>query len=83
MELRQAWLEGRLQPIDAQLPQRHQVQHRLTPGEVDELVKARQAGTYINDLAKQFNISRMTVMAHLKRRGVPARRPGPNRPKQP
>ncbi len=42
----------------------------LIPQEVDDLVKARQAGTYINDLATQFHISRMTVMAHLRRRGL-------------
>lgn len=44
-----------------------QVQIRLTKAEVDELVKARQGGALIKELAEQFGIHRTTVMAHLKR----------------
>jgi hypothetical protein len=51
-----------------------QAQHRLSSGEVDELVAGYQAGTGVNDLATQFGVNRDTVFAILKRREV-VRRP--------
>lgn len=45
-----------------------QRQLRLTSSQVDELVKARQEGALIRELAERFGIHRTTVMEHLKRR---------------
>ena len=47
---------------------------RLTEAEVAELVTMRQAGEQIDVLAERFGIGRNTVLAHLKRRGVPGQR---------
>jgi predicted ArsR family transcriptional regulator len=44
-----------------------QVQNRLGPYEIDELVQAREAGATIRELAAQFRIHRTTVMKHLQR----------------
>jgi transposase-like protein len=61
-------------------PQPHgkpkQVQRRLQPDEILDLVAAYQAGTTITDLAKQFQIHPMTVTAHLQRQGVKLRQRG-------
>ena len=44
---------------------------RLTSSEIDELVESYLAGERVIDLADRFTISRSTVMAHLRRAGVP------------
>lgn len=48
----------------------------LTDAEVDELVAAYEAGATLRGLAKQFHIHRLTVTAHLARRGVPVHHRG-------
>jgi len=59
-------------PVPPQLsPGPRQVQVRLTPGEVDNLVQARKAGESILKLAETFGVGRTTVMRHLRRRGIP------------
>ena len=55
------------------LPQK-QAQNRLDPEEVDRLVQNYRTGTKIDDLAKQFQISRTTVMKHVELAGAPRRR---------
>lgn len=45
----------------------------LSAAEVDELVKLYRAGSSAQELARQFVISRTTVLGHLKRRKVPTR----------
>lgn len=44
-----------------------QVQHRLNPDEIIELVADYQAGTLVKELAKRYQIDRQTVSAILKR----------------
>ena len=51
-----------------------QAQNRLDPAEVDRLVQNYRSSTKIDDLAKQFQISRTTVMKHVERAGAPRRR---------
>jgi DNA-binding transcriptional ArsR family regulator len=53
-----------------------QVQHRLDPSQVAELVAGYQGGATIEDLAERFGVHRTTVMAHLDRSGVKRRRRG-------
>ena len=48
-----------------------QQQRRLTPVEVDKLVQERVDGQTIATLARQFGVHRTTVMAHLRRIGLP------------
>ena len=48
-------------------PKRRQVQHRLGDHAVADLVRRRQQGTTIDELAVLFEIHRTTVMAHLTR----------------
>lgn len=48
----------------------------LTDAEVDQLVAAYEASATLRGLAKQFHIHRLTVSAHLARRGVPVHRAG-------
>jgi hypothetical protein len=45
--------------------------NRLADDEVTELVRLRQHGAEINDLAARFELSRSAVMANLERAGVP------------
>ena len=47
---------------------------RLTEAEIVELVTLRQGGEQIHVLAERFGIGRNTVMAHLRREGVPGQR---------
>ncbi|WP_201733703.1 hypothetical protein [Acidithrix sp. C25] len=47
-----------------------QVQHRLDPDEVIELIETYQAGILVKELAKCYQIDRRTVSAILKRQGV-------------
>jgi DNA invertase Pin-like site-specific DNA recombinase len=51
-----------------------QVQHRLNPVEIKELITAYQIGDSVNQLQDRYKISRTTVLEHLKRAGV-SRRP--------
>jgi hypothetical protein len=47
---------------------------RLSEAEIAELVTLRQPGEQITVLAERFGIGRNTVMAHLRREGVPGQR---------
>jgi len=51
-----------------------QIQHRLEPEEVDQLLECYRAGAKINELATEFAINRNTVMKHVERAGAPRRR---------
>jgi DNA invertase Pin-like site-specific DNA recombinase len=46
----------------------------LSADEVNELVRLRNSGTEINELAERFGINRDTVMRHLQHAGVPKQR---------
>jgi transposase-like protein len=50
------------------------VQTRLSPTDIERLVKRYRTGTPINDLAAEFEINRTTVMKHIERTGAPRRR---------
>jgi hypothetical protein len=50
-----------------------QVQRRLAAGEIAELGRAYEAGATILELGERFQISRTTVMAHLRTAGVETR----------
>jgi hypothetical protein len=52
-----------------------QVQRRLRPDEVGELITNYQAGIPINDLAARFGIHRHTVLEQVKRLGLRRRYP--------
>lgn len=52
------------------------VQRRLAPDEVTELVASYRNGADVMDMAKRYRVNRTTVMAHLRREGVPPRHPG-------
>ena len=47
-----------------------QVQRRLRPAEIEELVASYQAGGKVNDLAAHYQVNRNTVMGHIDRAGV-------------
>lgn len=53
-----------------------QVQRRLQPDEISDLVAAYKAGATISDLAKRFQIHTITVTAHLQRQAVKPRQRG-------
>ncbi|MGH9089887.1 MAG: helix-turn-helix domain-containing protein [Acidimicrobiales bacterium] len=44
---------------------------RLEPPQVAELVAAYEGGATVNKLAEGYGIDRTTVLAHLRRQGVP------------
>ena len=71
-ELLQTLLEiapsGTLEPIT---PANRQVQRRLRPPEIAELVAGYRAGATIYELAGEFRINRNTVSATLEREGIP------------
>lgn len=46
---------------------------RLKSEEVDEMVRAYEAGSTPNEMAARFQVHRTTVMANLRRRGVTIR----------
>jgi len=50
-----------------------QTQHRLSKSEIEQLVIIYQSGRTITDLVDDFQVNRTTVMAHLRRAGVPRR----------
>jgi len=50
-----------------------QVQRRLVAAEIQELVRAYEAGATIMELRDRLEISRTTVIAHLRRAGVVTR----------
>jgi DNA-binding transcriptional ArsR family regulator len=56
--------------VDTSRPIRHRVR-RLEDDQVDQLVGAFIAGATITQLVDRFKVHRTTVMAHLRRRGVP------------
>lgn len=51
-------------------PVARQVQRRLKPSEVDELVVMYEAGSSARVVAESLGINRETVLLHLERRGV-------------
>ena len=51
-----------------------QIQHRLAPDEIAQLIEHYRKGALIDDLASQFAINRTTVMRHVERAGAPRRR---------
>jgi hypothetical protein len=51
-----------------------QKQVHLSSADVDRLIELYLAGKEINDLAREFEISRTTVMKHVERAGAPRRR---------
>jgi hypothetical protein len=53
-----------------------QVQHRLSPNEIDNLVRLYRTGARVDELAAHFYIHRNTVSEILNRQGVPRRRQG-------
>lgn len=65
--------EGRDRPSDRTVRSQRRCQ-QLSVEQVRELVKAREQGAEINELAEQFGVDRSTVLEHLKREGVPGRR---------
>lgn len=48
----------------------------LSAAEVDRLVDDYRSGASVNELAEGYGVRRVTVSAHLTRRGVSRRRPG-------
>lgn len=62
---------GQEAPIDVVV--QRQKQNRLKPEEIDRLVAMYESGSSVNQLAELVKIHRTTVMAHLKRRGIPTR----------
>jgi len=55
-------------------PTPKQVQRRLGPDDIDELVAIYQAGATLREVAAQFGVNRTTASKHLERRGVRRRR---------
>lgn len=51
-----------------------QLQRRLLPHEINDLIDAYRDGVEVRELAIRFNIHRTTVLAHVARAGVPGRR---------
>jgi hypothetical protein len=50
-----------------------QIQCRLSPDQVTDLVQRYQAGELLHELATEFGVHRETASRHLKRRGVDSR----------
>lgn len=50
-----------------------QAQYRLSKSEIERLLIIYQSGRTVNDLAADFQVNRTTIMAHLRRAGVPRR----------
>jgi DNA-directed RNA polymerase specialized sigma24 family protein len=59
-----------VQPLPALQPQ-----HRLAENEIDELVRAYQAGATVKDLVHRYGVCQTTVLAHLDRHGIARRQP--------
>jgi hypothetical protein len=57
--------------------ERIQLQRRLTPREVLHLSEGYQEGSTLEELASQYDIHRLTVMAQLERSGIARRGKGP------
>ena len=55
---------------------KRQVQRRLTPDEVEQLVRDYQAGDSMQQLARRWRLHRTTVAEQLRREGVPVRQRG-------
>jgi len=67
------------QPVHTAQRSSRQVQRRLSPNKIAQLVADYQAGTGTEKLALDYGISRDTVSKHIKRAGVPVPCPGPYR----
>jgi transposase len=67
--------KGRLSNPTSPGPRR-QIQRRLKPDEIDQLLIAYLAGDLVADIAARFGVSRTTVLGHVGRRGLPRRRDG-------
>jgi hypothetical protein len=50
-----------------------QIQRRLRPVEIEEVLVAYQSGTTVYELAERFRVHRVTVSHLLERHGVPTR----------
>jgi DNA-directed RNA polymerase specialized sigma24 family protein len=59
-------------PCDS-IRERKQVQHRLPPAAIAELVASYKAGASVRQLAQRYEIHTMTVSSHLARNDVPRR----------
>ena len=55
-------------------PSLHQVQRRLTPGDVDKICTRYINGKTITELARFYEVNPATIMNHLQDQGVPRRR---------
>lgn len=51
-------------------PASYRISRQMSPAEVDELVRAWEAGTGVAKLAAQFGVHRQTVGKHLHARGI-------------
>ena len=60
----------------AQPVRQRQIQRRLTPDQVEQLVAEYQAGDDMHELADRWGLHRTTVAGHLRRAGVALRRRG-------
>jgi DNA-binding CsgD family transcriptional regulator len=58
------------EPFGVNVRTRRQVQHRLRPAEIEELVSSYLAGTKVKDVAVRHGINRSTVIRHINRAGV-------------
>jgi transposase-like protein len=63
-------------PVSDRSTETRQIQRRLSPEDVAELVAAHEEGASQQELAARFGIFRTTVAAHLKRHGLTSRRGG-------
>jgi hypothetical protein len=55
---------------------KRQVQRRLTPAQVEQLIGEYQSGDNILKLAKRWRLHRTTVAEHLRRSGISVRKRG-------
>jgi uncharacterized protein (DUF433 family) len=55
---------------------KRQVQRRLTPEQVEQLVARYRAGDNMQELARNWRLHRTTIAEHLRRAGVPVRQRG-------
>ena len=60
----------------AQPVRQRQIQRRLPPDQVEQLVAEYQAGDDMHELADRWGLHRTTVAGHLRRAGVALRRRG-------
>jgi DNA-binding transcriptional ArsR family regulator len=76
LELAALWLDDTTDDTACPTTRRLRTARQLRASEVDELVRAYQAGATVYELGKQFGVNRKTVSSHLRARGVTMRRQG-------